>query len=313
MKASESPGMPHIESTFVVFDAKGTAAPVGVTETFWEDLKNRFGDFSGNLLASSFRFDQDWDNWEIHPYGDEVVCHLSGDFDLVLEENGGYRTVRLNREGLFVIVPRGTWHTATVRSPSSALFLTPGRGTMTKPKDPGADQADNRGTVKESPAISPETAAPNPGTPASSLVLNQLNLVAKDFDRTVAFYRKLGFEIVEAPPSPEGIRHAKAKLPDGFLLEFDNETLARFYNAAWRDEQKREGVVIGFRLTTREEVDRRYDELLSSGYTGLQAPYDAFWGARYAIIADPDGHAIGLMSPLEEACRTWPPAFSPSL
>ena len=137
MKASEALGIPHhIASTFVVFDDHGTATPVGVTETFWEDLKKHFGDFSGNLLASSFRFDRDWNNWEIHPYGDEVVCHLSGDFDLVLDEKGGSRTVRLNREGMFVVVPRNTRHTATVRTPSSALFLTPGRGTMTKPKIP---------------------------------------------------------------------------------------------------------------------------------------------------------------------------------
>lgn len=311
MKASEASGRPHIESTFVVFDGQGTATPVEVTETFWEDLKNRFGDFSGNLLASSFRFDRNWDTWEIHPCGDEVVCHLSGDFDLVLDENGGFRTVRLNREGTFVVVPRGTWHTATVRTPSSALFLTPGRGTMTKPKNPGANQTDNP-TVRESLAISPGTVAPNPGATASALALNQLNIVAKDFDRTLAFYRKLGVEIVESPPSPEGIRHAKAELPQGFLLEFDNETLARFYNEAWRGEQKRERIVIGFRLPSREEVDRRYSELLSSGYAGLQVPYDAFWGARYAIVADPDGHAIGLMSPPEESCRTWPPAFSPS-
>ena len=34
-------------------------------------MENRFGDFSGKLLVSSFRFDRDWDNWEIHPYGDK--------------------------------------------------------------------------------------------------------------------------------------------------------------------------------------------------------------------------------------------------
>ena len=142
--------------------------------------------------------------------------------------------------------------------------------------------------------------------------LDQLNIVAKDFDRTIAFYRTLGLEIVESPPSQEGIRHAKANLPDGFLLEFDNGTLARFYNAAWRNEQGREHVVIGFRLSTRDEVDRRYNELKSSEFAGLQEPYDAFWGSRYAIVTDPDGQAIGLMSPPEEARRTWPPVLSPS-
>jgi uncharacterized glyoxalase superfamily protein PhnB len=39
----------------------------------------------------------------------------------------------------------------------------------------------------------------------------------------------------------------------------------------------------------------------------LQAPYDAFWGARYAIIEDPDGVAVGLMSPRSAEMRSPPP------
>ena len=33
--------------------------------------------------------------------------------------------------------------------------------------------------------------------------------------------------------------------------------------------------------------------------TSQQEPYDAFWGARYAIVEDPDGNAVGLMSPID--------------
>jgi uncharacterized glyoxalase superfamily protein PhnB/mannose-6-phosphate isomerase-like protein (cupin superfamily) len=288
----------------VVFDDQGAATPIRVTENFWDDLERRFGDFSGKLLVSSFRFDRDWDNWEIHPYGDEVVCLLSGDFDLVLDEHGGSRAVRLDRGGSFVVVPRGTWHTAKVRAPSSALFLTPGRGTITKPKD-------TKGSLSrrwEDDEIQP----PEKSSPPAPPILNQLNIVAEDFDQTIAFYRKLGLETVEAPPSPGGIRHAKAKLPDGFLLEFDNGTLARFYNAAWRNTKERGRIVIGFCLPTRDSVDRLYHELLSSGYTSVQSPYDAFWGQRYAIVVDPDGHDVGLMSPPDESRRTWPPVESPA-
>ena len=43
-----------------------------------------------------------------------------------------------------------------------------------------------------------------------------------------------------------------------------------------------------------------------------QPPFDAFWGARYAIVADPDGNDVGLMSPIDESRRTWPPAESPA-
>lgn len=146
--------------------------------------------------------------------------------------------------------------------------------------------------------------------------MNQLNLVCRDVDASLAFYRALGIEIVESPRGSDGIRHAKARLPDGFQLEFDNEVLARVYNAAWRHDkggrQDRTRAVIGFILPTREAVDQRYAELIAAGYAGRQCPFDAFWGARYAIVADPDGHDVGLMSPLDEARRTWPPAVSPN-
>ena len=70
-------------------------------------------------------------------------------------------------------------------------------------------------------------------------------------------------------------------------------------------------VVVGFSVASREAVDRLYQELTTAGYGGRQPPFDAFWGARYAIVADPDGNDVGLMSPMEESRRT-PPAESPS-
>jgi uncharacterized glyoxalase superfamily protein PhnB len=36
-------------------------------------------------------------------------------------------------------------------------------------------------------------------------------------------------------------------------------------------------------------------------------PYDAFWGARYAVVADPAGISVGIMSPADDAGRTAPP------
>lgn len=146
-------------------------------------------------------------------------------------------------------------------------------------------------------------------------VLNQLNIVAKDFDRTVEFYRRLGVNVNMADgggASSDAIRHAKATLGNGFVLEFDNQFLARTYNAAWRSAEESSRALIGFSLTTREAVDERYAELVAAGYVGRQPPYDAFWGARYAIVADPVGNDVGLMSSLDERLRRWPPTSSPA-
>ena len=57
----------------------------------------------------------------------------------------------------------------------------------------------------------------------------------------------------------------------------------------------------------REDVDDLYEELTAAGHAGQQPPYDAFWGARYAIVLDPSGNAVGLMSPVDPARRGRPP------
>lgn len=141
-------------------------------------------------------------------------------------------------------------------------------------------------------------------------VLNQLNLVARDFDAALAFYRLLGVELPSGP-ALDGIRHAEATLANGFTLELDNEKLASLYNAAWRRPGGSSRCSIGFQVATREEVDARWAELVGAGYASRQSPYDTFFGARYAVVADPDGNDVGIMSPLDETKRSWPPSDSP--
>lgn len=142
--------------------------------------------------------------------------------------------------------------------------------------------------------------------------LNQLNIVASDFDKALAFYRRLGVPVPNGSTSPDGIRHAEVTLANGLVLEFDNLALARVYNAAWRTPEGSSRALLGFSLPTREAVDATYAELTAAGYQGRQPPYDTFWGARYAVVADPDGNDVGLMSPLDDSRRSWPPKESPA-
>lgn len=142
-------------------------------------------------------------------------------------------------------------------------------------------------------------------------VLNQLNIVAEDFDATLDFYRQLGLSIPDSA-SQDTVRHAEVTLANGLRLEFDNLALAQAYNAAWRLPGGSSRTLIGFSLPTREAVDLRYAELVAAGYQGRQPPYDTFWGARYAVVADPNGNDVGLMSPIDESRKTWPPTDSPS-
>lgn len=66
------------------------------------------------------------------------------------------------------------------------------------------------------------------------------------------------------------------------------------------------------RTATRDEVDALYADLVKHGGAGRQPPYDAFWGSRFAIVDDPDGHPVGLLSPVDPARRFWPPSTPPT-
>jgi uncharacterized glyoxalase superfamily protein PhnB len=136
-----------------------------------------------------------------------------------------------------------------------------------------------------------------------------LNLVVADMAASLDFYRRLGIAAPEGQHAAGA--HVQLTMPGGFSLELDTAESARLWHAGWRADPTGVRVVIGFSLPSREAVDERYAELTSAGYTGRQPPFDAFWGARWAIVADPDGDDIGLMSPVDESRRTWPPGQSP--
>ena len=126
-----------IRSSFVVVNKDLLADFVSVTDTIWSDLDEKFSDFSGHSLIASFSFDDDLPTSEVHPEGDEFVCLLSGDADMILDTAEGEQNVRLNRPGSFVIVPKGTWHTAKVPASTSTLFVTPGQGTGNREQPSG--------------------------------------------------------------------------------------------------------------------------------------------------------------------------------
>jgi uncharacterized glyoxalase superfamily protein PhnB len=139
---------------------------------------------------------------------------------------------------------------------------------------------------------------------ANRPVLDQINLVVRDMAAMTEFYRRLGLELAPTPPEWER-HHRTAETPAGLDLDFDSQAFAAQWNAGWNAAKT--GVVIGFRVTTRDAVDQIYTDLSRAGYAAQQAPYDAFWGARYAIVSDPDGNAVGIMSPIDPEQATSPP------
>jgi catechol 2,3-dioxygenase-like lactoylglutathione lyase family enzyme len=142
---------------------------------------------------------------------------------------------------------------------------------------------------------------------------SQVNIVTADAESSLRFYRALGVRIpVDAIwKTRSGVHHVSAQAHSdagGADLDIDSMEFAREFNEGWRDWKDLAGrVVIGFQAPTRADVDAIYERMMAAGYPGLQPPYDAVWGARYAVIEDPDGIAVGIMSPVCPELRSPPP------
>jgi uncharacterized glyoxalase superfamily protein PhnB len=140
-------------------------------------------------------------------------------------------------------------------------------------------------------------------------MLNQLNLIVSDMAAALAFYRHLGLDGPDQQHDSkdggdgnntdgdhDGAQdHVELRMANGTSLELDSPASAALWHPDWRPGDNR--VVIGLQLPTREAVDQAHDAAVEAGGTSRRRPHDAFWGSRYAIVADPDGNDVGLMSP----------------
>jgi catechol 2,3-dioxygenase-like lactoylglutathione lyase family enzyme len=132
----------------------------------------------------------------------------------------------------------------------------------------------------------------------TSPVPDQFNLVVSNMEATVAFYRRLGLTIPDTDPDFQS-HHRSAHLDGGIDLDIDSVEFARHWDKGWRGGMG----VLGFKVDSRERVDELYADLTNAGHAGQQSPYDSFWGARYAVVEDPDGNAVGIMSPVDPERR----------
>ncbi|GAA4048707.1 cupin domain-containing protein [Parerythrobacter jejuensis] len=80
-------------------------------------------------LVSMYTFDADWDSWEVHPSGAEVVLCTEGTMTLTQEFPDGHREQVTITAGEYAINPPGVWHTADVSGQATAVFITAGEGT----------------------------------------------------------------------------------------------------------------------------------------------------------------------------------------
>jgi catechol 2,3-dioxygenase-like lactoylglutathione lyase family enzyme len=120
--------------------------------------------------------------------------------------------------------------------------------------------------------------------------LAAIGIVTHDVAESARFYRTLGLEV---PEPPAGDDHFEITLPDGLRLMWDTVALMRQIDPDWPEPA-------GQRMTLAFECDpdEVHARLVEAGFTSKLAPWDAFWGQRYAQVLDPDGNTVDLFRPL---------------
>src|SRR4051812_8501133 len=107
------------------------------------------------------------------------------------------------------------------------------------------------------------------------------------------FYGMLGLDI---PENDED--HVEALGPGGIRIMFDKLDFIKRIDPEWVTPVGQR-VGLAFKCDSPDEVDTMFAKIVRAGLrTKDTAPYDAFWGQRYASVFDADGNTVDLFADL---------------
>lgn len=124
--------------------------------------------------------------------------------------------------------------------------------------------------------------------------LDAIGIVVRDMEAALRFYRLLGLEL---PAKVAGEDHVEATTPNGLRVMFDSVELMKSLSPTWV-EPRGHRMGLAFHCGDAAGVDAVYETITAAGFAGVRAPWDAFWGQRYAQVRDPDGNHVDLFAPL---------------
>lgn len=122
----------HPDRTYAHLGVGPTVTRVDVTPEFWPTIDDRTELHTGRLITS-FEMSSDWDVWEMHPVGDEVIMVTEGEVRFHLDADGAVSELDVGAPH-YIVVPAGTWHTADALGTARLVVITWGEGTQHRPR-----------------------------------------------------------------------------------------------------------------------------------------------------------------------------------
>ena len=128
-----------------------------------------------------------------------------------------------------------------------------------------------------------------------TMKLDAIGVTSGNFAKTVEFYTLLGFEFPAFAPDA---KHLEPVTKAGEVrLMFDDRALMQSITGRLPVPPTHSSFAI--KCASPAEVDGTVGNIKAAGFKVIKAPWDAFWGQRYAIVADPDGYMVDVFAPLK--------------
>jgi len=124
--------------------------------------------------------------------------------------------------------------------------------------------------------------------------LSAIGVTSSNMQKTINFYSLLGFGFPELKSEDQ---HIEAIVTEGSIrLMIDSDKLIK--DMLGEDPKPGNTSVFALEYSSPAEVDAIVGKVAQAGFAVVKQPWDAFWGQRYAIVSDPDGHKVDLYAGL---------------
>ncbi|MBV1868594.1 MAG: VOC family protein [Marinosulfonomonas sp.] len=124
--------------------------------------------------------------------------------------------------------------------------------------------------------------------------LDAIGVTSESLTKTTAFYSLLGFEFADIKSDDQ---HIEAITGAGEVrLMIDDSKLAQ--SLIGQTPTPPNHSMFAMLCASPAEVDAVASQIADAGFVVIKEPWDAFWGQRYATVADPDGYMVDLFAPL---------------
>ena len=127
-----------------------------------------------------------------------------------------------------------------------------------------------------------------------TMKLDAISVASANFEATARFYSLLGFAFPAFGPEA---KHLEALTPAGEVrLMIDDRQLMK--SITGKDPTPSTHSSFAVKCESPAQVDAAVAAIRDAGFVVVREPWDAFWGQRYAVVADPDGYASDLFAVL---------------